>query len=260
MEHSRRILSIGVAAAVLLLLASYPAAASATRVENYSVSGSAVVSLPGTTTKTGVQFDVAVTVDSVSFSSGHMLTSSSSVEMHGDEGNFEALEYWGTINVPVSSGPALVTVTATAGARDNGYSKTVPVVTAGSIEIGHVVLGSGFSANHFDVDTSSAVSLQIANAAATNQCAANLVMTSPNINEKVESASSSASLNLSGVDAATGVVSFSGLGDISVSGAGGSAGAAVPGVPLAGGLLLALGALAWLAAAVTARRPAPVAA
>ncbi len=206
-----------------------PATSTVSTVENYSLSGTVAVDLPGHQTAGGTLFKGTVTLNDTDFSRGSMTAQGSSFELAGAESSFGALSYNFSAVVPAASGPATVDVAAKVSANQFGTNWF-----SAKVNVENVALGSEFSANYLDLGVGQeAVNVMAANVSSAQNCAAAVYVAAagvPDVDVRVEQTQSSATTNVLSIDAANGLVDFAGLGQITVDRSGSDGGGLIPGI------------------------------
>jgi len=136
----------------LLMTGSLSSAASAqVLVETYTATESYTFTLPGTSDGGGgLDFNYAQAFTTISFTPGSVTFNGQPVDFSGTESSWLSTAQTGTINIPVTSGPA--TVTATGSATASGPAMLGIGIP---IELISLDLGASFSSSNLDILLSS---------------------------------------------------------------------------------------------------------
>lgn len=142
----------------LLVIGSLSSSASAAVVvETFSATETYTFVLPGTPDGSGgLDFDYTQSFTAINFTPGDLTFQGQPVDFSGTEADFLATSQNGTVNIPVSSGPATVTATGTS-------TTTGPALVGTDIPIELVALslGGSFSPTNLDIVSPSFTSLYV---------------------------------------------------------------------------------------------------
>lgn len=128
-----------------------------TEVETYSAGGVVSFVMPGSSTGVGLSFSTSATVQTLDFAPGSVFLSGQPVDFDGQEADFLSSIYEATLDFPVDSGPAVITVsgpgTVTSGGGGGGGGGGC-IVTAGPVSVGPT-----FSSTSLDVAVGPGINL-----------------------------------------------------------------------------------------------------
>jgi hypothetical protein len=129
---------------LFVLLATGTADARAAFIETYTATSTVNITLPGTPSGGGIDFDASLTLNSIDFAPGAVVFQGQPVDFDGKEADFIGPQYTGTVHFPAAAGPAVVT-------PQFNFSVTGPFNGSWIIDLPGVQLGPLFSPNYLDI-------------------------------------------------------------------------------------------------------------
>jgi hypothetical protein len=174
-----------------------PRSAASEAAAPFTLSGTAVGTLPGSATDKGTSFDVTVKLKDLDFAAGPKV---GPCELDGSEAKVQSLSYSGSVVIPAKAGGEAVSASAQLAARDP--AKNSRSVSSGSMTVDGIKPGKNFSAKSLDVDPQSAISATARNVPEGVGCTG-------------QGLGASAKFKVLNVDAANGLIDFSGNGHVS---------------------------------------------